>query len=393
MKFTDRYIQSLKPAEKEYCIRESHGFTIRILSSGTKTFQYIYTLAGKRKRLGLGNYPSTSLAEAREKYLEAASLVSKGLDPQAPPPLAPESYTVTRLTEDYIEHCRKTLVPRSVYDQNRTLKKDVLPAWGERLVTEIRRRDAIKLVEGVAARAVGQGRNVLKTCRAMFTFAVQREHIDFNPFTGVSAAVPVVSPTSRERTLSDDEIKHIWHSLTCEGVGTYETRMALLLILVTVQRPGEVAGMAKSEIEGDWWTIPAERAKNGVAHRTYLTPLARRLQPGLSSEWYFPSPNLDCSIGRYALSHVLSKKPKDKKGNQTRPQYLGLPRWTPHDLRRTAATKLSELGCSDEVIDAILNHVKTGVIGVYNRYKYDKEKQEWLTKWSKYLESLVKLKG
>jgi len=69
------------------------------------------------------------------------------------------------------------------------------------------------------------------------------------------------------------------------------------------------------------------------------------------------------------------KQPKDKEGKSTRQQYLGLPRWTPHDLRRTAATKLSELGCPDEIIDAILNHVKKGVIGVYNRNKYDKEKR------------------
>jgi integrase len=67
----------------------------------------------------------------------------------------------------------------------------------------------------------------------------------------------------------------------------------------------------------------------------------------------------------------------------------GCPRWTLHDLRRTAATKLSELGCPDEIIDAILNHAKKGVIGIYNRNKYDKEKQEWLTAWADYLEHLV----
>jgi integrase len=70
-------------------------------------------------------------------------------------------------------------------------------------------------------------------------------------------------------------------------------------------------------------------------------------------------------------------------------EYLGLPRWTPHDLRRTAATKLSELGCPDEIIDAILNHAKQGVIGIYNRNKYDKEKKEWLSKWAIHLEKIV----
>jgi integrase len=79
------------------------------------------------------------------------------------------------------------------------------------------------------------------------------------------------------------------------------------------------------------------------------------------------------------------------KGDKTaaRKPYFGLPRWTPHDLRRTAATKLSELGCSDEIIDAILNHAKHGVIGIYNRNKYDKEKQEWLVNLSDKLLKLI----
>jgi integrase len=388
MKFTDRYLMSLKPTEKEFCIREGHGFTIRVLPSGTKTFQYIFTLKGKRKRLSLGNYPSTSLAEAREKYRGAASMVSKGLDPLAPPEQAPAAYTINKLVDDYMESC-SSLAPRSIYDIRRTINHDVLPEWDNRIISEIRRKDAIKLIEKVAGRAPGQGRNVLKTCRAMFAYALQRERVDFNPFSGVSAAVKVIAPSSRERTLADKEIIHVWRSLMAEEIGTNETRKALQLILLTAQRPGEVAGMAKCEIEGDWWTIPAERAKNGVAHRVYLTPFSRKLLPNLVCEWYFPSPKLDSPIGRYALSHILSKNPKDKKGDPTRLQYLGLPRWTPHDLRRTAATKLSELGCSDEIIDAILNHVKMGIIGTYNRYKYDKEKKKWLTKWAIHIQKLL----
>ena len=80
----------------------------------------------------------------------------------------------------------------------------------------------------------------------------------------------------------------------------------------------------------------------------------------------------------------------DGKKTEAMAEYFGLPRWTPHDLRRTAATKMSELGCPDEIIDAILNHAKKGVIGIYNRNKYDKEKQEWLTKWSAHLEGACK---
>lgn len=77
--------------------------------------------------------------------------------------------------------------------------------------------------------------------------------------------------------------------------------------------------------------------------------------------------------------------------HHAKPPYLDLPRWTPHDLRRTAATGLASIGCSDEIIDEIQNHKKRGIIRTYNRYRYDKEKQEWLVRWSEHLEQLIKL--
>lgn len=382
MKFTDRYLQSLKPREKEYCIREGHGFTIRVLPSGCKTFQYIYTVRGKRRRHNLGNYPVTSLAEAREKFHEAATLVSKGVDPGEP---VPAQYSVAHLIDDYLVHLEKSAAVSYVGTARMTLNNDVRPVLGQRPATEVRRRDAITLVEKVAARAPAQGQSVLKFARAMFSYALHRERVDFNPFAGVASAVPAVVLSSRERVLSNEEIKFVWDRLSGpDGVGTAHLRAALLLILVTAQRPGEVAGMAVSEVDGEWWTIPKKRAKNKNENRVYLSPLARRLLPRAFCQWYFPSPSLAAPIGCQALSHALAKK-----NRKTAQQYLGLPRWTPHDLRRTAATKLSELGCPDEVIDAILNHVKKGIIGVYNRNRYDAEKKRWLTAWSEFIANLI----
>src|ERR1039457_1206657 len=89
MKFTDRYLQSLKPKEKDYRVREGHGFAVRVLPSGVKRFEYIYTINGKRRILHLGNYPATKLADARQAFHNATTLTNKRLDPrekQAPRP-------------------------------------------------------------------------------------------------------------------------------------------------------------------------------------------------------------------------------------------------------------------------------------------------------------------
>jgi integrase len=131
------------------------------------------------------------------------------------------------------------------------------------------------------------------------------------------------------------------------------------------------------------WTIPSERSKNGRENRVYLTDLALSLLPETEGYVFPASRGAHGPLYVNTLSHHLS--------HHVKPEYLGLPRWTPHDLRRTAATGLASLGCSDEIIDEVQNHKKRGIIRTYNRYRYDKEKQEWLVKWSEYLETLVKL--
>lgn len=405
MKFTDRYLQSIKPPEKEYCIREGHGFTLRVLPSGLKVFQYVFTLKGKRHRLNLGHYPVVSLAEAREKYHVAFLKVSKGVNPQDHMvAVEPESsLTVSHLVAKYKLFCKEQKLENSTIQETvRTLDKYVIPFWGNRNIQDIRRRDAIDLIEPLAATVPGQARGVMKITRAMFNYALKREMLDFNPFVYVPDAIPSVKSSSTERVLDDAEIMTIWKILySKDAPGTSVARRALLLVLVTAQRPGEVAGMAWDEIEGNWWTIPVERIKTRKSrkevHRVFLTPLALSLigeNPGYSP-YVFLGASPTSPISRHALSHLVCKETEggrptvEGKKSAAREKYFGLPRWTPHDLRRTAATKLSELDCVDGIIDSILNHGKTGVIGIYNRYKYDKQKQEWLTKWAEHLEELV----
>lgn len=406
MKFTDRFLQSIKAPEKEYCIREGHGFTLRVLPSGLRIFQYIFTLNGKRHRLNLGHYPLVTLAEAREKYHEAFLHVSKGQDPQQNKISSvglDTPFTIANLIHQYNSFVVQHFTDATASETKRTLEKYVLPIWGTRTASDVRRCDAISLVEPLSATAPGQARGVMKIARAMFNYALDRELVELNPFTRLPAAIPAIKPIGSKRVLADTEIKLVWDILhKKDAPGTSETRRALLLILVTGQRPGEISGMEWCEIKDDWWTIPARRIKTRnhrqEDHRVFLSELAKQLigkNPGYS-KFVFLGPSPDLPVRRHALSHLVSEETDGGratgKGDKTtaRKPYFGLPRWTPHDLRRTAATKLSELGCPDEIIDAILNHAKRGVIGIYNRNKYDKEKEEWLVNLSDELLKLIR---
>ena len=141
-------------------------------------------------------------------------------------------------------------------------------------------------------RAPGQARNVLKVTRKMFSFALQREIVVINPFSNITSSVPELSPNKRERVLTADEVLQLWEKLEDPTVsGSEETRRCLRLILVTGQRPGEVAGMHRDEIDGRWWTIPAQRTKNRREHRVYLTDSAivhqgrRSLYIPITAQW------------------------------------------------------------------------------------------------------------
>ena len=317
MKFTDRFLQSIKSPEKEYCIREGHGFTLRVLPSGVKTFQYIHTLNGKRHRMNLGQYPATTLADAREKFRAAAILVGKGLSPiEQTVASEPEAaLTIQKLVDDYKVFVEQHMAKSTVRETVRTLDKHIIPLWKDRNAQEIRRKDAISLIDPIAASAPGQARGVMKITRAMFNYALDRELVEINPFTRLPAAVPSIKPTNTSRTLSDEEIRTFWDTIhSSTPPGSAETRRALLLILITAQRPGEVAGMAWCEIDKKWWTIPPKRIKTRIhrqeSHRVFLPPLALQIigkNPGYS-EYVFPGPAVIDPVDQQAVFPPLQRK-------------------------------------------------------------------------------------
>jgi integrase len=370
VKFTDTKIRSLRAGEKKFYLREANGFTIRVLPSGTKTWLFVYTMNGKRKEMNLGHYPSVSLEKARRRYRAAFSLYEQGKDPAAigreEKEVRLKAPLVDDLVREYIEKHAKRF-KRSWAKDEAILNRDVIPLWGKRKAADITKRDVILLNETIIDRgSPGMANNCFQIVRKMFNFAIERDILSYTPCAGIKLPAPKVS---RERFLSEEEIKNLWENLDKDNVAIAdETKRAIKLILVTAQRPGEVIGMHVDEIDGKWWTIPADRAKNGKTHRVFLTDLALELIGDTTGKKYvFPSPHKkkEQPMGSSAMVVAIRRNMEALKTEY----------FTPHDLRRTAATFFAKSKTMDEVIDAILNHAKVGVIKAYNQYKYDKEKQ------------------
>lgn len=411
---TDLFIRNLKPAEKEYTRREKGGFGIRVHPSGRKTFFYLYRVDGQRRFLNLGDYPTTKLKEARQDYEEARTKVKllkhgreEGSDPvehrKSKKDVREErrkAHTMTELVNEYIERHAKRF-KRSWQEDERILNREVVPAWGNRKAADINKRDVIHLLDGIIDRgSPAMANNSFQIIRKMFNYALEKDILPYTPCAGIKLPSPKIA---RDRVLNAAEIKTLWNSLDNAAISD-EIKRALKLILVTAQRPGEVIGMHVSEIEGNWWTIPVERSKNKKAQRVYLTAIALELIGSTDKKGFmFPCPHktkikaidphaLAIAVHRNLEWPITDKEGKplyDKDGNPATENKLGIDQFTPHDLRRTAATFMAEMGEMDEVIDAILNHSKQGVIRVYNQYRYDKEKQSALESWERKLQSII----
>lgn len=399
--FTDKFIRNLKPESAKYYRREGEGFTVRVMPSGIKTWLFIYLFDGKRREMNLGSYPDVSLATAREKHAAAKKLLNNGIDPGAVKREAKiereRTPFVADLVREYINRYAK-VHNRSWREIERALNAAIVPAWGKRKITDIKRRDLVVILDGIVDRgAPVMANRMLAYTRKLFSYAVKRDILEVNPFMGMERPA---REKARERSLSAAEIKTFWENLDGTTMGDGVCR-ALKLILVTAQRPGEVIGMHRREIEGNWWSIPAERSKNGQAHRVFLTPLALELI-GDKDGYIFESPTFP---GIDAAGNPLPAKPYEVrtmasgiKANlphtpeSTVEDRLGIAHFTPHDLRRTAATGMAEMGIRGDILDRVQNHItreKQGVGHVYNRYSYDREKQQAMEAWERRLKSIT----
>jgi integrase len=388
MRLTDRSIAALKPKTKRFEVWEDGrtGLGVRVSPVGRKSWVYMYRFDGKPRRMTLGTYPAVGLAEAHVKHAKAKADLQKGVDPGAKEierkATERTAETVAELVETYLEKWARPR-KRSAAEDERTLRKEVLPLWGHRKAKDIKRRDIIALLDEIVNRGSPiQANRTLAVIRRMYNFAISRDVLDATPVAMVKAPAKEVQ---RDRVLAANEIRIFWKGLDAAPM-TEGVKIALKLQLVTAQRKGEIVGAALEEfdLEDNVWTIPAKRSKNSQAHRVPLSSLAlelireARFQGGDTS-WLFPSPTADGPILARSINRAVYKTLPD----------MGLENVTPHDLRRTAASGMTALGIPRLTVSKILNHVEKGVTAVYDRHSYDAEKRHALEAWASRLKEIV----
>lgn len=390
-KLTDRAVKLLKPRSERFEVWDTSnaGFGVRVSPAGRKSFIYLYRFEGRPRRMTLGVYPRMSLATARTRQAEARELLEeKGRDPGAELVKGKranrEAPTVNDLADEYIEKWAKPR-KRSWRKDKCQLELNVLPFIGRRKAADVKRRDIFLILDTIMDRGAPIAANrTLAVVRKMFRFGLTRDLVPHNPCEAIQAPA---KENQRDRVLSAAEIKMLWKTLENDDLDmTLAQRQCLRLILVTAQRRREVVTARWKDIDlgSAWWTIPEEFAKNNLPHRVPLSPLACRLLKAARKEsrdsgFVFPHPRKKDHINEEAVTKAVRR-------NET---FFGLEHWTPHDLRRTAASQMASMGTSRLTIGKILNHVEPGVTAVYDRHGYDQEKRKALNAWGRKLESII----
>lgn len=391
---TDVALKNLRARAKGYKVTDRDGMYVHVSPGGAISFRFDYRLNGRRETVMLGRYgpAGLSLARAREKCLDARRAVSEGRSP------AIEKQREKRRIKEaksFGQFGEKWLTDGPMADSTKAMRRsiwerDLLPAWRNRLLTEISPADIRALCAKIVDRgAPATALHVRDIVKQIFGFAILHGEKVANPADEVGPS-SIATFRPRDRSLSPSEIRIVLTQV--EHVATLPTiRLGIRLFLMTLVRKSELQDATWDEVdfENAVWTIPKERMKRSKAHNVYLSTQALDIFIALktcagNSRYVLPSRyDADAPMSRATFNRVTTAIYERAAG-----QGLPLEPFTVHDLRRTGSTLLNELGYNSDWIEKCLAHEDgRSSRGVYNKAEYDVQRRHMLQEWSNVLEA------
>jgi integrase len=365
------------------------GFGVRLRAGGSQSWVFQYKFGNVNHRMVLGKVSAMKADAARKIAEKHHAAVKDGRNPAAEKAVrtAQAANTFGELVRQYLDFKQSTLRPRSLVEVKRHLEVYAKPLH-KLPVVSIDKANIAHLVKDIGNnRGVVTANRMRASLSAMFTWAMKEtDFAESNPVINTHKAG---KEGSRTRVLENAEIKIIWNALGDDDYGAI-----IKLLVLTGQRLNEIAGLRWEEVDFDRNRImlPGERTKNRRAHHVPMSGTVRVLLEGQKAKRGEGQDHLVFPRGERAFSGWTHARKELDKGilQATR---TALPHWTPHDLRRTAATRMAEdLQIQPHVVEAILNHVsghKSGIVAVYNLATYAAEKAAALTLWADHVGAIV----
>jgi len=358
VKFTPLFVRRKNLRTGVFWDTEQKGLALAVRPSGQRSFKCVYSFRGRPRWYHIGPADGIDLAVARKEARKVMNAVAEGHDPQAEKKAERRAGTfedlATRYVEEYAQKHNK-----SWRQADALVRRWCLPCWAKLPAPAVTRDDVKRLMATIEAPVLAN--QVVASASAIFTWGIKEKILDENPCRLIDRN----ETRSRERVLGDSELPLFWAAFDKVGIaGT-----ALKLILLTGQRPGEVAHMRREHIVDGWWEMPGAPnpkfgwpgTKNGQSHRVWLPGVARQLIVRDGDGLVLPGPR-----GRpiETLDGVMRSICRE----------LGVAtKVTPHDLRRTHGTKITGLGFGRDAMNRIQNHKDGGIGSVYDRHGYAEE--------------------
>lgn len=377
---------------------QTPGLLLEELPSGRKRWQFRrrLPLAPKTVKLSLGYFPERSIGDARALAAKLNAEIDKGRDPRVGhrERRARRFMTVARAHERYMvavcegrsSRAKRVNKPRTIRDKLEIYLRDIAPALADRNIHMVREEDLVELVNTKGKTARIRANRLAAELRVFFGWAasLRGQEVGLRNDPSRRLADLRFPETKRSRKLSAQELEWFLLALVEEEP---LFRRGMLMWLLSAARIAEVSRARTDEILGGVWTIPAERTKNSVEHRIALGPWGLALMAS-DSEWVFPAPRVEGprKSGWYKARDRVKRRMEKLAGRE-------IPRFTPHDFRRTARSNTKRLKVDFETAEAMLNHLKTGMERTYDTYELEEEKRAWFLKWEEEIAGIARRLG
>jgi integrase len=442
MRITDTWLRTAKPRKARYDVTtELRGLMVRVHPSGALSFRYRYK-RGKDAQgrplqhlIVLGEYgrrgSGLTLEDAHDFQRRAQRWFALGLDPIEEKRKEDEAKakalqeradagTVAELVDEFVHRklraerwdaeqaawvrdAKVKIKPRRRPEAADALLKSNLVATklddkkvGDMKACDLTRRQLVRLLDGIVDRGAPITANrVHALLRQLFDWAAAKDLVPASPMAGIER--PGGDEAPRKRVLTSEEIQKFWAKVEdADAEMSAPTRLALKLLLVTGQRRGELtfAKWSHFDLESKLWTIPVELLKSSHSrsskpdpHMVPLSPLALEILEQLKTltgkgTFVLPAHG-DKTKDRSYSERVLSRAVRDNEA------HFGIPHFTPHDLRRTAASFMTKLGVPRLHVEKVLNHSTSDIAEIYDRHDYLPEKKVALEKWAAHLQEII----
>ena len=389
-KLSVKLIESIKPTDKRQRVPDTavQGLSLVVQPSGKKLFQYRYRFDKKDKSVTIGTVPAMTLKEARDKAVDFRRMLDVNTDPLHNQ-RQQKAIEIERTTNSTIgaamqryeaEKLDKLRSGDNAKSFLREFKADYshlkLANFSKDMFREML-RDIVEQGHSVKAN------RVYTHVRTFMNWAEAEDLIEYNHLSKVKKPVKEVS---RDRFLSDSEIKLFWQA-TAADLEPWGNLYRLLLL--TGQRLNECARMTEDElITPDHWHLASERVKNKKQHDVFLSKQAQAIV--LRGDRIANDKGLIFTTNGTSFLRSFDKPTKRLRARMNELAGRELKHFNPHDLRRTCETGLAMLGTPQPIIDRITNHASVHKMArVYNMWEYRAEKTAALQKWADHVEGLV----